>query len=369
MILLATANGSIFEEDTVHTRPVSLIRWAAAALALFLLPAAASAQPFGGWRIFDRPIEGYIRIPHSPALNPTGAITIEGWINVTDGGSCSSIIGKGYQTAWWIGICGTTLRSYLDGTSSLRDGGRLAPNEWTHFAVTYDGANRRHYINGELVATFAQTGLLDTNTEQVRIGSDVNYAPFSPVGTINEIRLWNVARTLAQIRSTINVPVTAAQPGLVAVWAGGGPNDVVGPHDGVIVDSVPALTFPVTGVPCATVADNLCLNDRFQVTIDWRTSPPTTVPPSGGQGMVAPLITAQSGIFWFFSATNWEVMVKVLNGCGLNNRWWVFSAATTNVSYRVEVFDRLRGVNKVYFNYPGPPAPAVTDTNALATCP
>jgi len=33
------------------------------------------------------------------------------------------------------------------------------------------------------------------------------------------------------------------------------------------------------------------------------------------------------------------------------------------------VFDVRAGVNKIYFNYPGPPAPAVTDTNAFATCP
>jgi hypothetical protein len=63
------------------------------------------------------------------------------------------------------------------------------------------------------------------------------------------------------------------------------------------------------------------------------------------------------------------VMVKVLNGCGLNNRWWLFSAATTNVFYRLEVTDVTTGTSKIYFNYPGPPAPAVTDTDAFATCP
>ena len=47
----------------------------------------------------------------------------------------------------------------------------------------------------------------------------------------------------------------------------------------------------------------------------------------------------------------------------------MFSAATTNVFYRMEVFNQEYGVNKVYFNYPGPPAPAVTDTGAFATCP
>ena len=62
-------------------------------------------------------------------------------------------------------------------------------------------------------------------------------------------------------------------------------------------------------------------------------------------------------------------MVKTVNACGFNNRYWAFSAGTTNVFYRLEVLDVRAGVNKIYFNYPGPPAPAVTDTAAFATCP
>jgi len=61
-------------------------------------------------------------------------------------------------------------------------------------------------------------------------------------------------------------------------------------------------------------------------------------------------------------------MVKVIDGCALNNRWWVFTAATTNVYYQLNVTDVQNGQPKIYFNYPGPPAPAVTDTNAFP-CP
>jgi hypothetical protein len=78
---------------------------------------------------------------------------------------------------------------------------------------------------------------------------------------------------------------------------------------------------------------------------------------------------ANSGIFWFFSSDNWEVMTKALNGCSLNSHYWIFSAATTNVFYRMDVFDVRAGQQKIYFNYPGPPAPAVTDVDAFATCP
>ena len=47
----------------------------------------------------------------------------------------------------------------------------------------------------------------------------------------------------------------------------------------------------------------------------------------------------------------------------------MYSAATTDLYYRMEVLDGLRGVQKIYFNYPGAPAPAVTDSDAFATCP
>lgn len=341
---------------------------AAAVLALATAP-AAQGQPFGSWSIFEGSPPGHIQVPHHPALNPAGQITIEGWVNL-DGPSppgtqdCRSIIGKHWQQAWWVGSCNGQIRSYIRGGGSSRTAGVIADQGWTHFAVTFDGTTRRHYVNGELAGSWVEPGALTSSASPVRIGSDVAWQ-FTPDGAINEIRLWSVARTETQLRSTINVPLTAPQPGLVAVWANGGTNDVVGIHDGAIVGNVTGLTFPVA-FGCTTTATQLCLGNRFIVTVDWRADGP---PVTEGQGRVAPLVTAESGIFWFFAATNWEVMVKVLNACVLNDRFWAFSAATTNVFYRMEVFDVQAGVNKVFFNYPGPPAPAVTDTSAFATCP
>ncbi|MCH9651759.1 MAG: LamG domain-containing protein [Deltaproteobacteria bacterium] len=338
-----------------------------AGLCLFALATLCStasslqAQPFGGWGIYSRPPQGFLEVPHSQALNPTGEITIEGWVNVRDPGACSTIIGKGFQSAWWVGICGTSLRSYLRGAGSGRTGGELAGG-WNHFAVTYDGVRRLHYINGELANSWLEGDSLTTNSQPVRIGSDVDFEGFTVEGTINEIRLWDVPRSTLQLRETINESISSPRPGLVASWSGFG-TDLVGPHDASVVGSVPGLTFPVTSDPCTTTATSLCLHDRFVISGNWRTGS------DSGQAMVAPITTVQSGIFWFFNPTNWEVMVKVLNGCASTNHWWLFSAATTNVFYRLEVFDQLDGVNKVYFNYPGPPAPAVTDTMALATCP
>jgi hypothetical protein len=362
--------------DRAHRRRLALLTLVGGlAFGLFGAP-VARAQPFVTWANFvGNPTHGYVDIPHSPALNPTGAFTFEAWVAVSNnvaGEDCRSIAGKNFLQAWWIGQCNVggqpTLRSYLKGGASARNGGILPRGVWTHIAVTFDGVNRRHFINGELAAIFAETGPLSTSGSNVRLGSDVSWQ-FTPAGGIDEVRLWNVARTQGQIRAFINQAITTPQPGLVAVWALNGTTlDVVGPHDGVVAGS------GVTGGSFAALAnclgladaDTLCLNNRFLIHAQFRTGPAAT--PVDGDAFVGPS-NAGSGIFWFFSPNNWEVMIKAINGCGLNSRHWIFSAATTNVFYRVEVLDVQAGRQKIYFNFPGPPAPAVTDTDAFATCP
>ena len=346
-------------------------------LACGLLPSAARAQPFGAWLVSSPgypTTTGFVSISSSPALNPTGAFTIEAWVaisNSTVSEDCRSIAGKNYLSAWWIGQCTVggqpVLRSYLKGGGSAKNGGIIPRGVWTHVAVTSDGAFRRHYINGELAVQFAETGPLTTSGDPVEIGSDVSWM-HSPTGAIDEVRLWNVARTTAQIRSKINVRINTPQPGLVSVWAlDGNGNDVVGGHNGLLTGTGAGfLNFAVMASCGSSTVNQLCLQGRFIITTKWRTNPTPGTPPDGDGHVV--VAGPNSGIFWFFSSDNWEVMVKALNGCGLNSRYWIFSAATTNVFYRMDVTD-VRGAQKIYFNYPGPPAPAVTDTDAFATCP
>jgi hypothetical protein len=350
---------------------------AAVALAALLSP-AAQAQPFGSWLTLPGPTNGFVTIPSSVSLNPASELTIEGWVNVSipAGQQCVSLFGKNWTKTWWVGVCtGNVLRSYVrgydssgsSGSHSFRDSGTVPPGEWTHVAVVVSATQRFHYINGEFVGSWAETGALPSDTDAAQIGSDVQYT-HTPAGAIDEVRLWSVARTQDQIRSTINVPVNTAQPGLVAVWPlDGNANDVVGGHNGTLGGSGAHYMSFAAGPACAgTTATQLCLQGRFQITATFRTTTPPN--PSDGTGHVV-FGGANSGIFWFFSSDNWEVMVKAINGCALNNHYWIYSAATTDRFYRLEVFDTVHFQNKVYFNYAGPPAPAVTDSSAFATCP
>jgi hypothetical protein len=56
-----------------------------------------------------------------------------------------------------------------------------------------------------------------------------------------------------------------------------------------------------------------------------------------------PFSSADSGLFYFFNENNWEMLVKVVDGCAFNNHYWVFAAATTNIEYVLTVTDEETG--------------------------
>ena len=115
---------------------------------------------------------------------------------------------------------------------------------------------------------------------------------------------------------------------------------------------------------CIAGETTMCLHGgRFRVEVDWRIFTGDT-----GRGRVVPFGSDDSGLFWFFFPSNWELLVKVLDGCGFNRRYWVFAAATTDVEYTLRVTDTVSGQVQRYRNPLGTAAPAITDTAAFA-CP
>ena len=116
---------------------------------------------------------------------------------------------------------------------------------------------------------------------------------------------------------------------------------------------------------CENGSDSICLNnDRFEARIRWK-----DFDGNAGSGQVEPLDSNDSGLFWFFARDNLEMLVKVLDGCGINDRFWIFAAATTNVEYTLTVTDTETGEIREYLNTLGTSSPAITDTDAFATCP
>lgn len=116
---------------------------------------------------------------------------------------------------------------------------------------------------------------------------------------------------------------------------------------------------------CTSSASNLCLNGgRFQVSASW------SVPAQGtsGQATAVPL-TPDTGYFWFFNSANIETVVKVLNGCGINSRYWVFAGGLTDAAVVLTVTDKQTSTSKTYTNPASTAFQPIQDSNAFATCP
>ena len=115
---------------------------------------------------------------------------------------------------------------------------------------------------------------------------------------------------------------------------------------------------------CSTSRTALCVGEgRFRAEVTF-----TGVHDRPGRGKVIADGTPDSGIFWFFDSDNWEVMVKVLDGCAVNDHFWVFAAASTDVDYRLTVTDQITGRVVQYAHERGSPARAVADVEAFGVC-
>jgi streptogramin lyase len=119
------------------------------------------------------------------------------------------------------------------------------------------------------------------------------------------------------------------------------------------------------GGPCVTDVHTLCLDDgRFRVQSTWR------VPAQGTSGSgTAVALSADTGYFWFFAASNLELVVKVLDGCGVNSHHWVFAGGLTDVEVTLTVTDTSTGAARIYTNVSGTPFAPIQDTSAFARCP
>ncbi len=115
--------------------------------------------------------------------------------------------------------------------------------------------------------------------------------------------------------------------------------------------------------PCIPGDQTLCLAaGRFRVEATWTTAQ------GSGPAHAVPL-TADTGYLWFFAPSNVEVVVKVLDACLFNQRFWVFAGGLTDVAVELRVTDSQTGQRRTYRNPLGAPYQPLQDTGAFATCP
>ena len=108
---------------------------------------------------------------------------------------------------------------------------------------------------------------------------------------------------------------------------------------------------------CRRDETTLCFHDgRFEVRGSW-----TTAGASGAMRR-ADLGRRDSSALYFFVPDNLELLIKILDACETEGRYWMFYSATTDVGFELQVRDTLTGIERVYTNPLGSPAQPTFDT-------
>ena len=156
-----------------------------------------------------------VTIPDTTSLHLTTAMTLEAWVDKTATNSgWRDIVYKGNDNYYLSASSTPNNRpaggAIIGGTYGEAYGtATLATNTWAHLALTYDGTTIRLYVNGTQVASTPKTGSITTSTNPLTIGSDSFYGQYFQ-GLIDDLRVYNVALSAAQIQTDMNTPVGPA---------------------------------------------------------------------------------------------------------------------------------------------------------------
>jgi len=182
----------------------------------------------------------------SPALNFTGDFTVSARIKATSGvklppdsfpnswsaiitnsgGSVTeNLVSKRNYTIW------LNQRGFVHYTSTDNGSqkainspvGSISLDKWYFLSLTVTVNDKlRAYLNGKLLGE-TTIGTPVSGNSNFRIGwvNSVEEEFFNPAsfdGVIDEVRLWNVARTEAELQSTMNSALSGNEEGLVGYW-------------------------------------------------------------------------------------------------------------------------------------------------------
>jgi hypothetical protein len=222
-------------------------------------------------------------------------------------------------------------------------------------AVAVDAGNNLAMVFGRSCTDeYAGVGLTARSTADAALEASVlledgEAGYVAPIGDVEPVNRWG---------DFFGAALDPAEPG--RIWVVG---EYAGLHDSWRT-WVGQTAVALTAGSCIPDPSTLCLgNGRFRVTAAWRKPDGST-----GAGAAVP-ITGDTGYFWFFDPKNIEVVAKVLDGCGVNGRHWVFSGGLTNVEVALTVTDTRTDTVKTYANPLGTAFQPIQDTSAFATCP
>lgn len=149
-----------------------------------------------------------ITISSTSSLNITSAITLGMWAKSTNK-AIGQVFSKNtsisaatpYEFQFW-----NDGNMYVNLKTSAGFSGNVyypyTTGQWYHVVETYDGSRVKMYVNGDLQRNIAWSGLIDTNSSALYLGSSGGAGPFN--GSLDEARLSNIARSADWIKTEYN---------------------------------------------------------------------------------------------------------------------------------------------------------------------
>lgn len=190
---------------------------------IILLSLNVKAQIFGNALQFDG-ANDYVDMGNPTTFDVGSAVTYEAWIK-PDTSQSGFIFRKvvAFAEDKQLMFSGNNVYFYLYdvfGGTHLTSSPSIPIHQYTHVAATYDASAG--------IASLYINGVFDTSKS---VGSGVSnstgslYYGFDPVGggpplkgIIDEVRIWNIARTESEIQSTMNQTLNGNEAGLIAYW-------------------------------------------------------------------------------------------------------------------------------------------------------
>jgi hypothetical protein len=153
-------------------------------------------------------------------LKPTGTASCTG----PDPSSCDLVFGD-RPRSWGIsrGTVAAQDRLWLwnfDGTID-RVGIPYTPDEWIQISLVHGGGQLTAYKNGVLVGSVASGATpASSGASTLHFGGAISNATlnWTFAGEIDELQVWNVARSETEIAEGVNVQLTGTEPGLKAYY-------------------------------------------------------------------------------------------------------------------------------------------------------
>lgn len=173
----------------------------------------------------------FVRIPDSPSLHSlTNNMTLELWFKAASFYKQSAAVNSLLRKNVEAGSENFFLRFRIMGTKPAVEMSaghqtvgapfNFEPGTWYHLAGTCDGKMMTAFVNGEAIGSQRFTGPIEIDDSDLLIGKgDPSFSMGEYFhGDIDEIRIWNIARSPDQIRAAMRARLTGKEPGLMAYW-------------------------------------------------------------------------------------------------------------------------------------------------------